>query len=147
MQTAEGRRTACLNEQLAAVLEEWSPIFERFRTGEPSTAEFDAAFGPYLSHAPMTAERLTGPMLVDALTRMRPSVPGLDQWATSDLQALARWHPALFESLAELFNAVEASGVWPAPLAEGFVAMLPKDPEDPEPTATAMRRKCRCRPF
>ena len=49
--------------------------------------------------------------------------PGRDGWSYSDLKRLPL---EALDLLALIYNAVEATGEWPEPVAHSFVAMLPK---------------------
>ena len=55
---------------------------------------------------------------------MRPSALGVDAWSLADVGSLPDW---LLDWLASLLREVERPGKWPACLAEGYTAQIPKD--------------------
>ena len=58
------------------------------------------------------------------LSRMNPSVLGLDGWSPADLRSLS---DKLLGWLADLVREVECLGKWPARLPEGYTALIPKE--------------------
>ena len=48
---------------------------------------------------------------------------GLDGWSAKDLKVM---QPQMWDMLAAILRLVEQTGVWPARLAEGFIALVPK---------------------
>ncbi|KAJ9434934.1 Retrovirus-related Pol polyprotein from type-1 retrotransposable element R2, partial [Diplonema papillatum] len=54
----------------------------------------------------------------------RAGVPGVDGWSTAELKKLPL---PLLNALAEVFNAIEATGTWPNALLEAAVTLIPKD--------------------
>ena len=79
----------------------------------------------------MMDSRLDGPRLCKGLSRMKPSALGLDGWTLADLRSLP---DRLLGWLADLLREVEHLGRWPARLAEGYTALIPKEgpPGPPE---------------
>ena len=68
--------------------------------------------------------RLTAAALKEVIKSAPPSkAPGRDGWSYADLKRL---HSEALDLLALIFQAVEATGEWPEPVAHSFVAMLPK---------------------
>ena len=72
----------------------------------------------------MTASRLDGPGLREALSCMRPSALGRDGRSLADLRSLCN---KLLGWLADLLREVERLGKWPARLPEGYTALIPKE--------------------
>ena len=72
----------------------------------------------------MIASRLYGPRLPKRLSRMKPSALGLDAWSLADLRSL---HYRPLGWLADLLCELERCGKWPAHLAEGYTALIPKE--------------------
>ena len=72
----------------------------------------------------MIASRLDGPRPRKGLSRMKPSALGLDGWSLADLCSLP---DRLLRWLADLLREVERLGKWPARLAEGYTALVPKE--------------------
>ena len=64
------------------------------------------------------------PCLRKGLSRMKPSALGLDGWSLADLRSLPN---RLLGWLAESLRDVERLGRWPARLAEGYIALIPKE--------------------
>ena len=54
-------------------------------------------------------------------------------------EVLAEYFPGLFDMVACIFNCVEDGVDWPSPVVQGYIALIPKDEEDPEPEPTAKR--------
>ena len=68
--------------------------------------------------------RLTGSALKEVIKSAPPSkAPGRDGWSYADLKRLPL---EALDLLALIFQAEEATGEWPEPVAHSFVAMLPK---------------------
>ena len=59
-----------------------------------------------------------------ALTQMRPSALGLEDWSLVELRALPN---TLLEWPADLLQEVERKGCWPTRLAEGYTALISKE--------------------
>ena len=55
---------------------------------------------------------------------MKPLAQGLDGWSLADLRSLP---DRLLGWLADLLREVERLGKWPARLAEGYTALIPKE--------------------
>ena len=91
---------------------------------EPDPAEFFRRYGRQVRYVPMISGPLTGRRLQRALMRMHPSALGLDGWSLEDLRALP---DQLLEWLADLLREVERQGRWPVRLAEGYMALIPKE--------------------
>ena len=114
--------------------QKWQPIFCPDPDQE-SLPDFDAfwnRFGHYTVAAPVTLPPLTGAQLRDAVLRMSDHCSsGADGWAISEIKT---WPPLLFDKLAELLCAVEASdGDWPEDLLLQIVTLVPKDEFDQRP--------------
>ena len=114
--------------------QKWQPIFCPDPDQE-SSPEFDAfwnGFGRYAVAAPVTLPPLTGVQLRDAVLRMSDHCSsGADGWAISEIKT---WPPLLFDKLAELLCALEASdGDWPEDLLLQIVTLVPRDEFDQRP--------------
>ena len=72
----------------------------------------------------MIASGLVGPRLRKGLSRMKPSALRLDGWRLAHLRSLP---DRLLGWLADLLREVERLGKWPARLAEGYTALIPKE--------------------
>ena len=78
---------------------------------------------------------LTKKDLIFALKNMKPSAPGLDHFSPAELKVLSEWVPDVYEHVAELFNHIEKTGIWPTDLTKGAVSFLPKaDDDHPAPS-------------
>ena len=73
---------------------------------------------------PMIASQLDGRRLRKGLSRLKPAALGLDRWSLVDLCSLL---DRLLSWLADLLREVELLGKWPARLAEGYTALIPKE--------------------
>ena len=103
----------------------WRPINRKYETDpEPDPAAFLRRYGNHVRRVPMIASRLDGPRLREGLSRMKPSAQGLDGWSLADLRSLP---DRLLGWLADLLREVERLGKWPARLAEGYTALIPKE--------------------
>ena len=91
---------------------------------DPHPAAFLRQYGHHVRRVPMVASHLTGHWLRRGLARMHPSALGLDGWSLADLRSLTDRLP---DWLADLLREVERQGRWPARLAEGYTALIPKD--------------------
>ena len=72
----------------------------------------------------MIASQLDDCRLRKGLSRMKPSALGLGGWSLADLRSLPDRLPGW---LADLLREVERLGKWPARLAEGYTALIPKE--------------------
>ena len=76
--------------------------------------------------------KLTGQRILEVLRKMKnSSCPGLDGWRVAELRALPL---QLLDLLADIFNVIEETGVWPASLAEGVVSLSRKEKEQRRPS-------------
>ena len=91
---------------------------------EPDPTAFLRRYGHHVRRVPMIASRLDGLRLRKGLSRMKPSALGLDGCSLADLRSLP---DKLLGWLAELLREVERLGKWPARLAEGYLALIPKE--------------------
>ena len=127
------------NRQLDAILEEWKPIFHKYKQQKEDVSSFMANFGPYMKVGSMTLNPLQGGDLVAAALSTKPSASSLDRWRPESLKSLAQWFPDLFHDLAIILNFVELSGQWPLAILEGYVALVPKDETLVNPSPTEYR--------
>ena len=79
-----------------------------------------------------TLIQITGPDLVETLTRVKPSSPGLDAWKPESLAALGKWFPSIFAALAILLNWVEEHSQWPTTLHTAYTSSIPKTDSNQE---------------
>ena len=91
---------------------------------EPDPVAFLRRYGHHVRRVPMVASQLTCRRLRRGLARMHPSALGLDGWSLADLRSLP---DQLLAWLADLLREVERVGRWPARLAEGYTALIPKE--------------------
>ena len=109
----------------------WMQVFRKFASvPEPSWDEFRSQFEACIPHCPFDIHCITGEELQQVLAKMSGS-PGLDGWRPAELKALPL---TLMNALADLFNLIEKSGVWPAALQKATVSWIPQgqgcNPED-----------------
>ena len=120
----DGTPTSDVAEMDALVRRDWAPINQKYEHApEPCPEAFLRAYGRHIRRVPMHLQPLTGEKLCRRLRRMKPSALGLDGWSLGDLRALPRG----LHWLAALLRLVEDQGCWPARLAEGYTALVPKD--------------------
>ena len=121
----DGTAMAKLAEMDGLLQAAWRPIHRKYATDpEPDPAAFLRRYTHHVRRVPMIASRLDGPGLRKGLSRMKPSVLGLDGWSLADLRSLP---DRLLGWLAYLVREVERLGKWPARLAEGSTALIPKE--------------------
>ena len=121
----DGTATASLAEMDGLLQDAWRPIGRKYATDpEPDPLAFLRRYGHHVRRVPMLASQLDGPRLRKGLSRMKPSALGLDGWSLADLRSLPDRLPGW---LADLLCAVERTGKWPAHLAEGYSALIPKE--------------------
>ena len=109
----------------------WGPIFNKYKHTEPPTyADFKAAFPfaipddlTYHFRNQFSVPSLTGDMLADVISNMKPSSPGADGWRVHELKLLG---PKNLDHLAKVFCLIESSQVWPTSILEVPVAALKK---------------------
>ena len=139
MKTRSGGYTVDRNFQLEETLEEWLPIFHKFKVDKPDVASFTTHFGQFLKSSPMSLSLLTGADLVNAARATSPSAASLDSWRPTAITALALWFPMLFEDLAMILNKVEELGEWPQDLLSSYTSLIPKDEHADDVSATDFR--------
>ena len=121
----DGTATANLAEMDGLLQDAWRPINRKYATDpEPDPLAFLRRYGHHVRRVPMLASQLDGPRLRKGLSRMKPSALGLDGWSLADRRSLS---DRLLGRLADLLRAVERTGKWPARLAEGYTALIPKE--------------------
>ncbi|KAJ9435082.1 Retrovirus-related Pol polyprotein from type-1 retrotransposable element R2, partial [Diplonema papillatum] len=121
-----GQYTANARQIDAALQKEWAPVNRMYECKqEPSYEAFRTEYAEYIEHRPMECRDLTGEDLRSILGKKRDGgVPGVDGWNTAELKKLPL---PLLNALAEVFNAIEATGTWPDALLEAAVTLIPKD--------------------
>ena len=132
MKMPDGTFTACKNQQLRAILDEWTPIFQKFKVRKPKVQEFVGTFRPVMKSSAMACQDLTGPSLAAAARQTKPCAGSLDNWTPSAPTALAQWRPGVFDDLAAILNEVERTGVWPHDLTRGYTSLIPKSADGEE---------------
>ena len=90
---------------------------------EPEPVALLRRCGHHVRRVPMVASQLACRRLWRGLARMHPSALGLDGWSLADLRSLP---DQLLTWLADLLREVERVGRWPARLAEGYAALIPR---------------------
>ena len=126
MKLPDGSCTVDRSQQLDAILQAWSPIFQKYKSREPDVAVFAEHFGPFIRSHRMTVSDLTSDMLVAAAVGTKKSAASLDRWRPDALRALALWFPGIYDDLAVLLNAVENGLGWPAAMLQGYTSLVPK---------------------
>ena len=126
MKLRDGSYTACKNRQLQAILDEWTPIFHKYKVRKPRVEDFVATFKPVMKSSVMQCEALTGEQLAEAARRTKPCAAGLDSWRPAALTALAHWCPSIYDDLARILNYVEDTGEWPGDLEKAYTSLIPK---------------------
>ena len=108
----------------------WRSINRKYALDpEPDPAAVLHWYGHHVRGVPMIASRLDGCRLRNGLSCMKPSALGLDGGSLADLRSLP---DRLLGWLADLLREVERLGKWPARLAEGYTALIPKEgPQGP----------------
>ena len=121
----DGTAPASLAEMDGLLQDAWRPINRKYATDpEPDPLAFLRRYGHHVRRVPMLATQLDGPRLRKGLPRMKPSALGLDGWSLGDLRSLPE---RVLGWLADLLREVERRGKWPARLAEGYTALIPKE--------------------
>lgn len=125
LQRPDGTHTGNIKEMDGMLHAAWDPIMRRFaERPEPDPALFMQHYGHLLNHHPMAVRPLTGQRLHAQLQRTSAhKATGPDGWSVG---AMRRLPIPTLELLAELLNAVERTGCWPAMLAAGYVSLIPK---------------------
>ena len=136
MKRSDGRYTIDRTQQLQEILNEWIPIFQKFKQEKPQVQTFIEHFGPNMRYQDMSLCDITGPSLVSAAKATSPSSHSLDNWKPEELTMLAWWYPVIFDDLASIYNRIEALGRWPKQLMDAYTSLIPKDDnlEDVRPT-------------
>ena len=94
-------------EQLELVLAAWTPIFERFKQGEPDIQEFMDYFGPQMKTKEWKTMPITGRQLRETIVETPDTSAGLDHWLAEELKVLARWEPVFIDMMAQIINKIE----------------------------------------
>ena len=120
----DGTATAKLAEMVGLLQDAWRPMNRKHALDpEPDPVAFLRRYGHHVRRVPMIASRVDGRHLRKGLSRMKPSALGLDGWSPADPRSLP---DRLLRWLAELLREVERLGKWPARLAEGYTALIPR---------------------
>lgn len=127
MKTSKGYYTVDRTEQFDEILNEWLPIFNKFKTSKPDVATFIEHFGKNLRTSSMSLGPLTGDDLVKAALATKPSSASLDNWQPSAITTLAQWYPMVFNDLALILNWIEEQGKWPVQIMDAYTSLIPKD--------------------
>ena len=114
----------------------WMPILRAYaHKPEPTWQAFSDRFGAHIEKHPLELDLLDGKRLKEALGKMRDAqAAGMEGWRVAELKRLPL---SLLNRLAQVLNAVERTGVWPATLQRALVSLVPKgegnSPEDVRP--------------
>ena len=120
-----GTATTNLAEMDGLLQDAWRPINRKYATDpEPDPTAFLHRYGHHVRRVPMMASPLDSPCQRKGLSRMKPSALGPDRWSLANLRSLP---DRLLGWLADLLREVERLGKWPARLAEGYRALIPKE--------------------
>ena len=121
----DGTATASPAEMDGLLQDAWRHINRKYATDpEPDPLAFLRRYGHHVRRVPMLASQLDGPRLRKRLSCMKPSALGLNGGSLADLRSLP---DRLLGLLADLLREVELRGKWPARLAEGYTALVPKE--------------------
>lgn len=119
------------------ILDAWLPTFAMYRLShEPPWIPFADRFGQYIIHHQTHLAPLTADVLADSIKAMSVrKAKGLDGWSVLDLKNLP---PSFLPRLADIFNVIEETGVWPEHQLTGLISLIPKPgkgakPEDMRP--------------
>lgn len=126
MKLPGGHFTADVNQQLAAFLHIWKPIFQKFSDQSPDIATFRDHFVPFMKKQSMQVAPMTGDLVLKHLWKLKPSSAGLDSWKPESLIALGRWYPHLFNDLAKIFEWIEVNAKWPCVFYKAYTSLIPK---------------------
>ena len=122
---SDGTATANLAETDGLLQDAWRPINRKYAMdAEPHPTAFLRRYGHHVRRVRMIASRLDAPRLRKGLSGMKPSALGLDWWSSADLRSLA---DRFVGWLADLLREVERLGKWLACVAEGYIALIPKE--------------------
>ena len=117
--------------------ETWLPIFAKHDCDNPppSVAQFMQRYGQRIRTHTQHAKRLTLDDLQAACARMSSSgAGGLDGWLPEEIKSIP---PEILQLLLPFYDAIEATGVWPAALCWAGITLIPKehsgDPMDLRP--------------
>ena len=105
----------------------WGPIFQLYQhSAPPNWRAFRQRFGNYFpQQCPFEFGDLTVEDLLNTLRRMKSrSATGACGWRVAELKRLPR---ELLERLCQLFQHIEATGIWPEALLHGLITMVPKE--------------------
>eukprot|EP00662_Eupelagonemidae_sp_cell21_P003736 gene3736-biopygen34283 len=123
---ADGTTTGNIEEMDKALHAAWMPIFAKYSDAnpEPPWKPFRDRFGKYIKKHPQPLSPLTADELRKTLARMSgSSAGGMEGWRPAELKALPT---PLLTLLADVFNAIEATGEWPAALEKASITLIPK---------------------
>ena len=117
--------TVNLREMGGLLQDAWWPINRKYAdTPEPDLVAFLRRCRHHVWCVPMLASLLPGSPLRQGLVGMHPSALGLYGWSLTDLRSLADYPP---DWMRDLLREVERLARWLAHLAEGYMALIPKE--------------------
>lgn len=126
MKLPGGSFTADVNQQLAAFLHIWKPIFQKFSDQSPDLETFRDHFVPFMKKQSMQVAPMTGDLVLKHLWKLKPSSAGLDSWKPESLIALGQWYPHLFKDLPKIFEWIEVNAKWPFVFYQAYTSLIPK---------------------
>ena len=121
-----GELTANIHEMDDVIREAWRPINMRYADRpQPSVTAFMNKYKQHIRGTPMEARRLDALTLQARARKMgEKTANGIDLWS---IRLLKRPPGVLWDKLADLLRAVEATGRWPDRVARGFTSLVPHE--------------------
>ncbi len=126
IQRADGTVTGNIEEMDDTLRAAWAPIFQRYsdKVPEPAWEPFADRFAKYYQRHPLHLPRITGADLSRTLARMSAGqAGGMEGWRVRELKRLP---PPLLQLLADFYDTVELTGVWPDALEKALITMIQK---------------------
>ena len=124
---SDGTFTANTATQLEAIELAWLPIFQKFANQVPDEQTFNEHFVPFMKTAPMKLSKLSGPLIIQTLQKVKPSAASLDGWKPESLVALSKWFPEIFDALAMILEWIEVHAQWPQDICKAYTSLIPKN--------------------
>ena len=115
---------------LHATQTKWLEFFQRHSEGGPGWDVFYCRYARFLKHSPMTVTPIQAKQLRQHFARTKHSAAGMDGWSPGELAILPDY---ILQGFADVFNTVEAAGVWPDELLAAITAMLSNGEGETDP--------------